>query len=660
MNTAAFNLEQEMQAAAANFRAGRHSDAETNCRRVLDARPHHPEALHLMGLIASATGRPDVAIELISKATAIAPSFAEAFSNLGKLYLASRQFNPAIIAFQKACSLQPNLPNGQHLLGDALHAQRRFEEAVAAYRTALRFTPQSAEVLGNLGNALQELGRLDEAITAHREALRLESASADAHYNLANALQARDQFDEAIARYEQALSLKPDHAEALHNLGNALWAVGQIDEAIAHYRRAVALDPASPVMLSNLVYAFYFHPGYDARAILAENREWDRRHGQPLKSRIVPHANERSPDRRLRIGYVSPDFREHVVGRNLLPLIREHDREKAEIFCYANVLKADALTEQLRGMAKGWRDIVGLGDEAAAEMIRRDGIDILVDLTLHMAHNRLPLFAYEPAPVQVTYLGYCGTTGLSAMDYRLSDPYLDPPGGEMNCYSEKTVRLPCSYWCYEPLGPTPEVSALPALSLGHVTFGCLNNFTKVSEGALELWMTIMREVPGSMLLLQAPAGRARQRVIDRFVAGNIAKERLEFVGMQEWEAYLKSLSRLDVALDPFPYGGGITSCDAIWMGVPVVTLSGETAVGRSGRSILSNIGLPELVAETAEEYVKKAVALASDLPRLTELRSSLRERVARSPLRDAKRHTRDIEAAFREMWRRWCMESPHA
>ena len=250
---------------------------------------------------------------------------------------------------------------------------------------------------------------------------------------------------------------------AFHNLGNALRAVGQIDEAIAHYRRAVALDPASSLMHSNLVYAFYFHPGYDARAILAENREWDRRHGQPLESRILVYANERSPERRLRIGYVSPDFREHVVGRNLLPLIREHDRDKFEVYGYANVFKPDALTEQLRGMMTGWRDIVGVSDEAVAEMIRRDGIDILVDLTLHMAHNRLPLFAYEPAPVQVTYLGYCGTTGLAAMDYRLSDPYLDPPGGEMDCYSEKTVRLPCSYWCYEPLGPTPEVSALPAL-----------------------------------------------------------------------------------------------------------------------------------------------------------------------------------------------------
>ena len=292
----------------------------------------------------------------------------------------------------------------------------------------------------------------------------MQPAQPQAWNNLGNALRGEEEVDAAIDAYRAAIRFQPDHAEAHNNLSQALMARGEIEGALAASREAVALDPDSAAMHSNLVYGLCFHPAYDALAILAENREWDRRHGQPLKSRVVAHENDPSPGRRLRIGYVSPDFREHVVGRNLLPLIREHDRDKFEVFCYANVLKADAVTEQFQATAKGWRDVAGVSDEAVAEMIRGDGIDILVDLTLHMAHNRLPLFACKPAPVQVTYLGYCGTTGLAAMDYRLSDPHLDPAAMQVGCYSEKTVRLPhCPTGVISRLGPTPAgLAALPA------------------------------------------------------------------------------------------------------------------------------------------------------------------------------------------------------
>ncbi len=639
-----------------HHRAGRFPEAETHYRKVLAEFPAHSGALHLLGILAAQVGNPHAAVQLIRRAIATNPTDANAFSDLGNALQACGQIHEALEAYRHSLSLKPDSTQALNNLGNALRVVEKTEEAISAYGEALRIDPNYADAWNNLGNALVTCGKFDEAIAAYTEAIQLNPESADFRNNFGMASRWAGKIDEAADAYREALRLRPAFAEASQNLASCYKALGQIDDAIERYRQAVALDPASGVMHSNLVYALYFHPDYDARAILAENQEWDRRHGQPLASRIAAHVNDRSPERRLRIGYVSPDFREHVVGRNLLPLIREHDRDKFEIFCYANVLKADALTEQLRAMAKGWRDIVGVSDEAAAEMIRGDEIDILVDLTLHMAHNRLPLFACKPAPVQVTYLGYCGTTGLAAMDYRLSDPYLDPPGGEPDCYSEKTVRLPRSYWCYEPLGPTPDVSALPAHRLGYVTFGCLNNFAKVSAGTLESWMTILREVPDSRLLLQAPAGRTRQRVIERFAKSGLKKERLEFVGMREWEGYIECLSRLDVALDPFPYGGGITSCDALWMGVPVLTLNGATAVGRGGRSILSNIGLPELVAETAENYVDKAVALAGDLPRLSELRSTLRARMECSPLRDAKRHARDIEAAFREMWRQCCVK----
>ncbi len=293
----------------------------------------------------------------------------------------------------------------------------------------------------------------------------------------------------------------------------------------------------------------------------------------------------------------------------------------------------------------------------AAEIVRSDGIDILVDLALHTAGNRLPLFAYKPAPIQVCHLGFCGTTGLEAIDYRLSDPYLDPPQTDLTCYRERTIRLPHCTWSYEPAREMPEASALPALHRGFVTFVCRNNFAKVSPLALDSWVKILQNIPQSHFIIHAPKGSCRERVLRRFQAGGVSADRLDFVGNQEpWDDFVKGYHEADIALDPFPYSGWITTCDALWMGIPVVTLSGKTGVGRGGASILANLGLPELVAQTPEEYVEIAVSLAQDLPRLSALRSSLRERMERSPLRDARDLARAVENTYRTMWREYCRE----
>jgi predicted O-linked N-acetylglucosamine transferase (SPINDLY family) len=337
----------------------------------------------------------------------------------------------------------------------------------------------------------------------------------------------------------------------------------------------------------------------------------------------------------------------------MIPLLREHDHERFQIFCYSDVIASDDLTDRLRALADHWRDLVGVSDEKAEEIIRSDQIDILIDLTAHMARNRLLLFARKPAPVQATYLGYCSTTGLEAMDYRLSDPFLDSPESATGCYRERTIRLARSYWCYEPCEKAPDVSASPAASNGFVTFGCLNNIVKVSPGALQIWAEILRRSPGSRLMLAAPRGVERKGLLERMQQWGLAPDQLELIDRRCWQRYMESYWSIDIGLDPFPYGGGITTLDALWMGVPVVSLSGETAVGRAGRSILSNIGLPGLVAETHGQYIEAASLLASDMARLKELRSTLRERMERSPLRDAKGHARDIEAAYCEMWRRW-------
>ena len=427
-----------------------------------------------------------------------------------------------------------------------------------------------------------------------------------------------------------------------------------MDGAVACYRRALELKPDFVWAHSNLVFGQGFCPGCDAETLYEEHRRWNRQHAEPLAKFIQPHLNDRSPDRRLRIGYVSPDFRNHPVGLFLLPLLESHDHESFEVFCYASVRIPDTMTGRCRAHADVWRDVLGLSDEQLANAVRQDQTDILVDLSMHAGSHRLLVFARKPAPVQVTYLAYCGTTGLSTMDYRLTDPYLDPPGQDERFYCEQSVRLPETYWCYQPVIETPPVNPVPVLKGGPFTFGCLNNFCKVTPPALAAWSRLLQAMPDARLLLYARAGGHRDRVRGVLAERGISTERLAFVDFLPLEEYFDVYQRIDVALDTFPYGGGTTTCDALWMGVPVVSLAGQTAVGRGGASILSNVGLPELVAHDAEQYVRIAVDLANDLPRLSELRATLRNRMQASPLMDAPRFARNVEAAYREMWRRWC------
>jgi len=536
----------------------------------------------------------------------------------------------------------------------ALQKAGRLTESQAALREVLNRHPDHPAAVHLLGIVAGRLGQTAESVQLLRRAVQLQPHSAQAHNNLAFALRLSSSADEAITEFNRAIQIKPDFAEAHSNLGNALIDVGQFDQAITSHRQAVRLNPDDGKEHSNLVFLLHYHPGYDARMIHEELRRWNQRHAEPLKKLIQPHANNRDPDRRLRIGYLSPDFREHPVGQNLLPLLREHDRRQMEIFCYSNVVRPDTRTDQLRGYADVWRSIVGLPDSQVVSQIRQDGIDILVDLALHSAGNRLLVFAHKPAPVQVTYLGYCGSTGMDAMDYRLSDPCLDPSDSDLTIYSEQTIRLPETYWCYGVAGPTPEPSPPPAVTAGYVTFGCLNNIVKVSPPALDLWAEILQAVPRSRLIVHCHPGTRLDVTREQFARKGISPDRLEFPSRRPWHQYVETYGRIDIALDPFPWGGGITTCDALWMGVPVVSLAGRTAVGRGGASILSNVGVPELIARTPQQYVQIATHLAGNLTRLSELRRTLRPRMRASPLMDAPRFARNVEAAYRQMWRNWC------
>ncbi len=639
---------------------GKEHEAISECQAAVRLAPLNPDAQNQLANMLCAAKNFDEAICVYREALRLDPRHADAMNNLGNAYYEKGQCGEAMGCFENALRMRPGFAAAHFNLGNALKRTGKFEPAVAAYRRAIELDPAYKVAYNNLGNVLQDLWRNEEAITIFRESLRLDPHEPSILNNLGTALLANDQVDESVAIYEESLRSDPQCAATYNNLGNARKGQGRIDLALECFRRGALLDPSAANIQSNIVYSMLFDAASDNAAILAAALEWNARHGAPLKSSLRPHSNDRDSSRKLRIGYLSPDLRRHVIGCNMLPLLRNHDRSQFEIHCYPDVVMPDAITRQMETMCDHWQNIVTLPDEQVAEMIRNDGIDILVDLTLHMARNRLPLFARKPAPIQVTYLGYCGTTGLETMDYRFSDLRLDSPESDTEFYSEETIFLPHSYWCYEPLDPTPASSPLPALTNGFVTFGCLNNFAKVSAAALDLWAELLHSVPESRLLLHANSEFCRQSVRERFAAAALAPERIRFVGMQAWEGYLNSLQEIDIALDPFPYGGGITSCDALWMGVPVVTLAGQTAVGRGGKSILTNVGLLDLIAETPDEYLEIARDLAADLPRLRELRLTLRERMEQSPLRDAAQHAREVEAAYRRIWRNWCANEKSA
>ena len=633
---------------------GRLDEAIAACRRALELRPDYAEAHNNLGNALRGQGRLDEAVAAYRRALQLQPDYAEAWHNLGVVLTDQGQLDEAIATYRRALELQPDLAEAHNHLGNALKAGGRLDEALAAYRRALQLQPDYAEAHYNLGNALLDQGQFDEALAACRRALQLQPDYAEAHYNLGNAHLGKGQLDEAMAAYRRVLQLKPDFAKARNNLGTVLKDQGQLDQALAAIRRAIQLRPDDAGTHSNLVYTALFHPGYDDQRIADEHRLWNRQFADPLKPFLLPHANARDPERRLRIGYVSPDFRDHVVGRNMLPLLEHHDRRDFEILCYSGVVQPDALTGRFRQRADHWRNTVRVADAELAELIRQDRVDILVDLTQHMAGNRLPVFARRPAPVQVSFAGYPASAGLDTIDCRLTDPWLDPPETPSHHYPEKPIRLPHSFWCYDPLTGSPPVNPLPALAAGHVTFGSLNNYCKVHEGVIGLWAKVLGAVPDSRFLLLSPLGAHRQRAVDVFARSGVTAGRIEWFTPAPRPEYLAAYHRIDLGLDTFPYNGHTTSLDSFWMGVPVITLVGKTTVGRGGLSQAMNLGLPELVAQTPGQYVQRAVAFATDLPRLAGLRQSLRPRMQASPLMDAPQFARDIEAACRTMWRAWC------
>ncbi len=619
-------VRQLLEMALERYRAGDWRRAEQLCGQVLEADGEQVDALNILAVIAGQTGRHDEAIRYLRTVLRLQPQSADAHNNLAN-----------VLRIMNA-SAEP----------------KEHDEAIAHYREAVRLRPDDFEACNNLGNALSTQGQLSEAEVHLRRALTLQPRNAHVHCNLGIVLWKQRRLDEAAACYERALQLKPGNAEAHVNLGNIFNDCGRIDDALAALRAALRLEPNAAGVHSNLLCLLRHHPDYDSLAIYEECNRWYRQHAEPLKRFIEPHSNRPDPDRRLRVGYVSPDFREHACSSFTVPLLENHNKRAFEVYCYSDVARPDDVTERLRGHADAWQTTVGLPDQQLADLIRSDQIDILVDLVMHTAKNRLLVCARKPAPVQVCWLAYPGTTGLATIDYRLTDPYLDPPGLFDAFYREESIRLPETFWCYDPLTDQPAINALPAATSGVVTFGCLNNFHKVSDASLRLWARVLTRVPRSRLLLVAPV-EPRRRVLSILEDDGIARERVEFAaGRRPRLEYFELYHRIDMVLDTLPCNGGTTTLDAFWMGVPTVSLIGQTVVGRAGLSLLCNLGLEELAAETPEQFVEIAAGLAGDTPRLADLRQSLRQRLQASPLMDGERFARNVEDAYRRMWQKWC------
>ena len=518
---------------------------------------------------------------------------------------------------------------------------------------------QTPESLYQLAKSLKKLHRAEEAMAAYRQAIALRPSYAEAHNNLGNLLHGAGRLDEAMDEFRRALRYRPDLVEIYVNIGHVLKDTGQVHEAIAAYRQAMAIKPNWPTW-DHLLMILNYAPDLGPEQILQQHLRWGEACTAFARSEQAASSEPRgrhAAGHRLRIGYVSPNFSRHVVGFNLLPLIERHDRSSHEIFLYSNVLRPDELTDRFRATCDHYHDITAMTDAQVAALVRRDRIDVLVDLALHTVGNRLPVFARKAAPVQVTWAGYPGTTGLRQIDYRLTDPYLDPPGQMDAFYVEQSWRLPDSFWCYKPYSEPPDVSSLPALANGHITFGCPNGFCKVNPAVIELWSRVLCELPSSRMLLLSPPGAHRDRTLELFRAHGVDSARIEFVGIQSIDRYLRTFHRIDIGLDTFPYNGHTTTIESMWMGVPVVTLMGRTVVGRAGWCQLNNIALSELAAHEPAQFVRLAAALANNLPRLGELRAGLRRRMENSPLMDFDRFTGNLEAAFRQMWIR-CPDGP--
>jgi predicted O-linked N-acetylglucosamine transferase (SPINDLY family) len=569
-------------------------------------------------------------------------------SALGVMLADHGQLHAAVRCFQRAIEHNPRDADAHNNLGYLAFRTRQLVPAERHLKQAIQLSPGFARAYVNLSNVLTAGGRYSEAITALSTAIHISPNDSGLRNDLGILLAQQGDYQAALEQFLEAGRLDPKSAEIPNNLAKLRRGLGEYAAAVESYRRALALRPGFSEAHSNLLFTLAYNVLCPPEELLEEHREYGRRFGGEGRARTFTHPRGGDPDKRLKVGYVSPDLKRHAVSYFFEPILEAHDRGEVEVYCYAEVAQPDAVTERLKGEAEHWRSTVGLTDEALARQIHADGIDILVDLAGHTAHNRLPAFAYRPAPVQVTYLGYCTTTGLETMDYWITDAVLTPEA-TVERTVEEIWRLPRCWLSYRPDPQAPAVLERP--SDAPLTFGSFNNLSKLTDRVVSVWSEILQAVPGARLLLKTrelTSEWARGRTFRQFVQRGISEQQLE---MRAASAdYLNEYGEVDIVLDPFPRTGGATTADALWMGVPVVTLAGGRMIERQGASMLTAVGLPELIAGSEADYIAKAVALARDPGRRAALRAGLRPLMAASELCDKRGLAAALETAYREMW----------
>ena len=646
---------EQLQQARLDVDAGRLDQAESQLRQLLAQHPESAEALNLIGLVAWRRGHGAAAVDAMARAVELAPNAPNYHFDLGCVLLGMQRFAEAEPHLRMVVQLLPNERGGWNNLGALLVGTGRHDEATVCFRRAITLAPQSASYHANLAKALEVLHRLDEAEASARRAVELSPQGGSEWGVLGSVLVARGRLSQGINAYVRALQLAPQLTLLRFNLASALRLQGQVEESIAIYRQALTMDPADARGHSSLLLTLHCSTAITPAELFEEHRAWAFRHADKLGWGVSTRKKERELDRPLRIGYVSPDFREHAVASFIEPALAL-DPAQFEVFCYAEEFRADDVTGRLKALVPtdNWRNTAQLSDDEMWLQVLADRIDVLVDLAGHTADNRLLVFARRPSPVQATYLGYPNTTGMAAMKWRITDALADPPGVADSLHTERLMRLGSCAWCYRP----PEDSPEPTRAAGPITFASFNALAKVSETAIALWSQILMAVPTSKLLLKSAAFED-VAVCDRyrtvFARHGVAPERIDLVlPTPSIPEHLAMYARVDIALDTMPYNGTTTTCEALWMGVPVVTLAGESHVSRVGTSLLTNAGLADLVAKTGEEYVRIAIHLAADEPRRRAMRLNLRDQLRNSSLMDAKRMSRNLAEAYRAMWRDWC------
>jgi protein O-GlcNAc transferase len=644
--------------ATAMMGAGRFKEAIASFDMALVFEPNYAEAHHNRGIAFQDLGQFEEAISAYRCALEINPRLADVHTNLGSALKELGKSDEAEISYKRALQINPTSVEAHYNLGVCLQASGRLEDAAAYYQKAREVDPDYVLAHNNLGGVLGALGQYEAALACFRRVIEIQPGGADGYLNLGTTLAIVGQFDSAMANYQKALTIDPDNANVHVSLGGVLKDVGRLDDALASIRRALELDPNCAMAHNNLLFIQNYVADQPAALLLEDARRFGdmaARLARPYTHWLSP----REPERRLRVGFVSGDLCAHPVGyflEGVLTALSSHAPAQLQLFAYSNGGGEDSTSQHIRASCSAWNSVRFLTDEALARRIRDDGIDILIDLSGHTANNRLPMFAWKPAPVQVSWLGYFATTGVAAVDYFIADPWTLPPDQEAH-FSEQIWRLPETRLCFTPPVSEVDVGPLPALKNGYVTFGCFNNLSKMNDAVVALWAQVLSAVPSSRLFLkyqQFGEASVRQSTCERFANHGIDVGRLIFEGYVPRADYLAAYQRVDIALDPFPFPGGTTTAEALWMGVPVLTLAGERFLSRQGVGLLMNAGLPEWVATDPQDYLARAVAHAGDLQTLAELRSDLRQQVLTSPVYDASRFARHFETALRNMWRTWC------